>query len=188
VKLGNDAKIAVMGKGSVRLNVNGVTHIISHVYYVPELNNNLLSIEQLQEKGLAILINNGKCKVYHPEKGQILEINMKENWMFVLTTTNMTMNSACFQTRTEHDSQLWHNRLGHLSYHGLTMLSSKKLVNGLPSITIPKDLCADFWTRKQHHNSMSKKTLWRASIKLQPVHADICGLIKPISSSNKRYI
>jgi len=44
VKLGNDTQIFVMGKGSVRLNVDGVTHVISHVYYVPELTKHLLSI------------------------------------------------------------------------------------------------------------------------------------------------
>ena len=35
---------------------------------------------------------------------------------------------------------------------------------------------------------MPKKSLWKASNKLQLVHADICGPINPISSSNKRYI
>jgi transposase InsO family protein len=35
---------------------------------------------------------------------------------------------------------------------------------------------------------MPKKSLWRASKKLQLVHADICGPIKPNSNSNKRYI
>jgi len=44
VKLGNDAQIDVMGKGSVQLNINGVVYVISHVYYVPELKNNLLSV------------------------------------------------------------------------------------------------------------------------------------------------
>jgi len=113
---------------------------------------------------------------------------MKQNRMFMLTTTNMTMNSACFHTEIEHDSQLWDNRFGRLSYHGLVMFSSKQLVNGLPSITIPKELCANCLAGKQRRNSMPKKTLWRASIRLQLVHADICGPIKPISSSNKRYI
>ena len=96
IKLGNDTRIVVMGKGSVWLNVNGVTHVISHVYYVPELKNNLLSIGQLQEKGLSILIQNRKCKVSHPERGQILEIEMKGNKMFVLTTTKAPLNSTCF--------------------------------------------------------------------------------------------
>ena len=35
---------------------------------------------------------------------------------------------------------------------------------------------------------MPKKSLWKASNKLQLVHADICEPINPISSSNKRYI
>ena len=35
---------------------------------------------------------------------------------------------------------------------------------------------------------MPKKSLWRASNKLQLVHADICRPIKPESNSNKRYI
>jgi len=96
VKLGNDTRIVVTGKGSVLLNVNGVTHVISHVYYVPELKNNLLSIGQLQEKGLSILIQNRKCKVSHPETRQILEIEMKGNRMFVLTTTKAPLNSTCF--------------------------------------------------------------------------------------------
>ena len=55
VKLGNNAIMAVMGKGNVRLQVNGKTQIFTNVFFVPELKNNLLSIGQLQEKGLDIL-------------------------------------------------------------------------------------------------------------------------------------
>lgn len=56
VKLGNNSKLIVMGKGNIRLKVNGFNHIVTEVFYIPELKNNLLSIGQLQEKGLAILI------------------------------------------------------------------------------------------------------------------------------------
>jgi len=62
-----------------------------------------------------------------------------------------------------------------------------KMVNGLPSIQIPKKLCTECLIGKQHRDSMSKKSLWRASNKLQLVHADICGPIKPESNSKKRY-
>jgi hypothetical protein len=31
-------------------------HVITEVFYVPDLKNNLLSIGQLQEKGLAVLM------------------------------------------------------------------------------------------------------------------------------------
>ena len=40
----------------MRLQVTGFTHVINEVFFVPELKNNFLSIGQLQEKGLVILI------------------------------------------------------------------------------------------------------------------------------------
>jgi len=72
VKLGNDMKMAVVAKGSIRVKLNGMTQVISDVYYIPELKNNLFSIGQLQEKGLAILIKDGTCKVFHPKRGLIM--------------------------------------------------------------------------------------------------------------------
>ena len=166
VKLGNDTRIAVMGKGSVRLVVSGVTNVISHVYYVPELKNNLLSLGQLQEKGLSINIQHNKCTIMHPKRGQIMEVNMSSSRMFVLTATMVSVNTTCFQATLEQNSQLWHNGLGHLSYDGLKTLVSKQLVNGLPSITTPQDLCTHCLAGKQHRHAMPKKSLWRASKKL----------------------
>ncbi|KAL6319939.1 hypothetical protein AAG906_037015 [Vitis piasezkii] len=76
VKLGNNTKMDVMGKGSVKLLLDGVNHVVVEVYYIPELRNNLLSIGQLQERGLAILIKGGMCKIFHPEKVLIIQTNM----------------------------------------------------------------------------------------------------------------
>nr|KYP41651.1 Retrovirus-related Pol polyprotein from transposon TNT 1-94 [Cajanus cajan] len=56
VKLGNDTTMAVTVEGNIRVQINGTTHVISDVYYVSELKTNLLSLGQLQQKGLAILI------------------------------------------------------------------------------------------------------------------------------------
>ena len=65
MNLGNNTKMAVMGNGSIKLRVNGTSHVITEVFYCPELENNLLSIGQLQERNLAILIKHGVCKIYH---------------------------------------------------------------------------------------------------------------------------
>jgi len=43
-------------------------------------------------------------------------------------------------------------------------------------------------TGKQNKNSISKKSSWKASNKLQLIQANICGLIKPESNNNKRFI
>jgi len=76
VKLGNNTSMVVSGKGNIRLQVNGIAQIITGVFYVPELKNNLLSIGQLQEKGLTNLFQNGKCKVFHRERDLIMETKM----------------------------------------------------------------------------------------------------------------
>lgn len=84
VKLGNNSRMNVVGKGNVKLLLNGVNHVVHEVYYVPELKNNLLSIGQLQERGLVILIKGGVCKIYHPTKGLIIQTVMSVNRMFIL--------------------------------------------------------------------------------------------------------
>jgi hypothetical protein len=48
VKLGDDSKMLVMGRGNVRLCINGRIHVITSVYYIPGLKTNLLSIGQIQ--------------------------------------------------------------------------------------------------------------------------------------------
>jgi len=84
VKLGNNSRMTIIGKGNVRLKVNGLTHVVTEVFLVPDLKNNLLSIGQLQEKGLAILIKHGLCKFYHPTKGLFIQTAMSANKLFIL--------------------------------------------------------------------------------------------------------
>ena len=66
VKLGNDTRMKVAGTGVVKLMLNGINYAIGDVYCVPELKNNLLSVGQLQEKGVALLFQDGVCSMFHP--------------------------------------------------------------------------------------------------------------------------
>eukprot|EP00257_Ricinus_communis_P026661 XP_025014075.1 uncharacterized protein LOC112535637 [Ricinus communis] len=104
VKLGNDTRIVVTGKGNVKLKVGGLVQVITDVYYIPELKNNLLSIGQLQEKGIAILIRDGECRLYHQRQGLIMKTAMTANRMFILSASALTKTNSvslaptCFQT------------------------------------------------------------------------------------------
>ncbi|KAL2324779.1 hypothetical protein Fmac_023837 [Flemingia macrophylla] len=188
MKLGNNSNMVVNGKDNIRLDVNGVISIISGVFYVPELKNNLLSLGQLQEKGLSILFQQGKCKIYHPNKGLIMQSNMSSNRMFILHAISLPVAPTCFNTITEDVAQLWHCRFGHLSFKGLQILQQKGMVEGLPLFKPPFKLCKDCLLGKQHRDSFPVRSSWRASHILQLVHVDICGPIKPASNSKKRYL
>ena len=65
VKLGDDSKMPVMGKGNLKLYSGGKIQVITDVYYLPGLRNKLLSIGQLQQKNLTIVFQNDTGKVYH---------------------------------------------------------------------------------------------------------------------------
>ena len=61
------------------MEVNGMVQVIIGVFYVLDLHNHLLSIGQLQTKGLIFLIKHDKCRIYHPDIGLIWETKMAAN-------------------------------------------------------------------------------------------------------------
>ncbi|RVX01858.1 hypothetical protein CK203_019364 [Vitis vinifera] len=158
VKLNNNAKMGVMGKGNIRLEINGSTQVATDVYYVLALKNNLLSIGQLQERGLAIIIQNGECKLYHLRRGLIIQTKMTTNRMFVLLANVVLETSTCLQIVTEDNSKLWHCRFGHLSYKGLRTLQYKEMVKGLPLLRASTIACNECFVGKQHINAIPKKS------------------------------
>lgn len=98
VKLGNGSRLVVKGKGSVKLRIEGRVHIISNVFYIPKLKNNLLSIGKLQQKNLAVVFMDDRCKVYHKEKGLIITSVMRNNRMFIITGHVETILPSCLKT------------------------------------------------------------------------------------------
>ncbi|KAA8515413.1 hypothetical protein F0562_018976 [Nyssa sinensis] len=114
VKLGNNSSLAVLGKGNVHMEVNRIMQVITRVFYVPDLKNNLLSIGQLQEKGLAFFIQNGKCMIYHPDRRLIWETTMATNRMFILLVRTQSQGQKRFNTIADDQPQLWHRRYRHL--------------------------------------------------------------------------
>lgn len=192
VKLGNGKKMEVVGKGNVRLTLNAAAYTISDVYYVPELKNNLLSLGQLQEKELTIIIQKGACKVYHDGKGLIAESRMSLNRMFMLIDQTdeeaKPRQQQCLQTTSEDIPKLWHERYGHLSHRGMKTLQSKNMVRGLPNFDSQKFTCSDCLVGKQPRNPIPKKSIWRAKEVVELVHSDICGPISPMSTSGKKYV
>ena len=166
VKLGNNSRIIVKGRGNVKLQLNGFNYVLKAVFYVSELKNNLLSIGQLQEKGLAIMIHDGLCKIYHPGKGLIIQTAMSTNRMFTLLTNKQEKKEVCFQASSQELYHLWHRRYGHLSHKGLNILKTKNMVRGLPHL-LPTTLeCTDCLNGKQHRDPIPKKSAWRATKKL----------------------
>jgi hypothetical protein len=122
----------VMGKGNLRLRINGRIHVISNVYYIPGLKTNLISIGQLQQRNVTVIFKRDECKVFHDEMRLLFTSQMLANRMYVIHATVIIPN--CLKITKLDATQLWHNRYGHLSIKGLNTLVKKQMVKGLPEI------------------------------------------------------
>ena len=65
---------------------------------------------------------------------------------------------------------------------------NKKLVKGLPDITVNKETCVSCLLGKQTRQPFPKETSYRAVKPLELIHGDLCGPITPPTPAHKRYI
>jgi len=47
MKLGNNSRMLVMGRGNIKIEIGGIIQVVTNMFYIPELTNNLLSVGQL---------------------------------------------------------------------------------------------------------------------------------------------
>ncbi|GAA0160713.1 hypothetical protein LIER_17205 [Lithospermum erythrorhizon] len=73
VKLENNVKLLVQGKGDVKMSLNGITYTITNVYFVPKLKSNLLSVGQFLDKGLSVVFKESMCTVFHSKRREIFK-------------------------------------------------------------------------------------------------------------------
>jgi hypothetical protein len=129
VKLGNDSKMAVVGKGNVKLSIAGSVYVITDVYYIPGLSSNLLSVGQLQQRNLTLIFKNDICQIIHDERGLILTSQISANRMYMIFAPVIL--PKYLQVSKVDTTALWHHRYAHLHINGLKTLSKKQMVKGL---------------------------------------------------------
>jgi len=156
VRLGNSSKMAVEGKGNVRFEVEGITQTVSNVYFIPNLTNNLLSIGQLQEKRLVILIKEGTCRIYHQQRGLIINTQMTANRMFLVYAKIKPLPGNCLKMEEEDLEIFWHRRYGHLNNKSM---QQKQMVKGLPKFKgAAYNVCKICNVGKQQRQEFPKKS------------------------------
>ncbi|KAH9699455.1 hypothetical protein KPL71_024353 [Citrus sinensis] len=170
VRVGNGTYIAVKGKGTVAIITFSGTKFISDVLYVPEIDQNLLSVAQLIEKGNKVVFEDKVCLIKDVDGKDIFRVKMKGK-SFVLNPLEEEQNAFPIKKNI---TELWHKRLGHYHHQGLLQMKSKGMANDLPELDDYIQNCKACQFGKQNRRPFPKAT-WRATKKLQLVHTDIAG-------------
>jgi hypothetical protein len=130
VRIGNGAYLAVKGKGTVAIKGNTSLKLISDVLYVPEINQNLLSVGQLLEKGYKVLFEDKFCLITDAQNKEVFKIQMQSK-SFAL---NFTEEEQVAVHEENSSTMLWHKRLGHFHHTALLFMKKNNLVKGLPDL------------------------------------------------------
>ena len=92
------------------------------------------------------------------------------------------------KTRKNETVDLWHARLGHVSYHKLKVMMNKSLVKGLPQLECREDtVCAGCQYGKAHQLPY-QESKFRAKEPLELVHSNVFGRVKHPSIKGMRYM
>nr|GEU45805.1 integrase, catalytic region, zinc finger, CCHC-type, peptidase aspartic, catalytic [Tanacetum cinerariifolium] len=84
---------------------------------------------------------------------------------------------------------LWHQRLSHLNFDNINLLSKKDIVIGLHKLNYVKDqLCSSCELSKAKRCSFKSKAVPSSKGRLNLLHMDLCGPMRVASINGKKYI
>jgi len=127
VKIGNSDFISVKGKGTIAIeSLKGLKHI-SYVLYVPDIDQNLLSVAQLVEKGFKVIFEDNWCLIKDAKGSDVFKVKMRAK-SYALNL--MEEEQIVFPSMTN-NTELWHKRLGHFHLVGLLYMQKHALVKGV---------------------------------------------------------
>ena len=184
VKLGDGYYARAKGRGTIAINTKKGTKYISRVLYVPELDQNMLSVPQMIKNGYGVNFKkDSRCVITNSSDTEIASLDMVNNSYYLKFDV---ANTSAFSV-TEDDSMKWHKRFGHFNYRTLKHMYTTKLVKDMPPISEVDSKCEGCELGKSRRLPFSKAGVTRATHKLEIVHSDICGPMSTPSWSGNKY-
>ncbi|GJU30961.1 zinc finger, CCHC-type containing protein [Tanacetum coccineum] len=187
VRFGDGSYIEIKGKGSILIECDDEKQrIISHVYYIPSLKSNLLSLGQFTEIGCKVVMEDDELRLYDMDNKIFMKVTRQRNRLY---KANLRIGTpVCLLANLKDDTWLWHARLGHLNFESLKSMAQRDLVHGIPTIKHTTQVCDVCLIGKHNRAPFPKKAKGRSTSPLDLVYGDLCGPITPPTPSGKKYI
>ncbi|KAG8474282.1 hypothetical protein CXB51_033938 [Gossypium anomalum] len=166
IRIGNGELIEAKGRGSVLISTCPGNKVISDVLFVPNIDQNLLSVGQLVEKGYSLVFKNGSCIIKDCYGQEMITVGMVDK-CFMLDV-NQLENKA--YASLADNASLWHRRLGHANFRSLDLLHKQNLVKNMSKVDASDTVCDICQLGKQARLPFSVNQAWRAEKRLELVY------------------
>ena len=186
IKFGDESLVRYEGKGSILLNyLDGEDIRIEGVLYVPSMRVNILSLGKLDEDGFISTLGGGILSIFDKEGKEFAKVQKTKGSMYLL---NLNVAESCQISREEdQEGWLWHHCLCHQNFCAMNELRRGELVRGLPNISFSDRVCRNCVAGKHSPRKFPSSSAYRATRRLELIHGDICGPIKPSTIEGRRY-
>ncbi|GKA19041.1 retrovirus-related pol polyprotein from transposon TNT 1-94 [Tanacetum coccineum] len=162
VRLENDQFALILDYGDL---VQG-NIMIKRVYFIEGLNHNLFSVGQFCKADLEVAFRKSACFVRDLQGNDLLTAKASPT-----------------------QAWLWHQRLSHLNFNTINLLSKKDIMTGLPTLKYVNDqLCSSCKLGKAKKSSFKTKIIPCSKGQLHLLHMDLCGPMRVESINGKKYI
>ncbi|KNA25384.1 hypothetical protein SOVF_006690, partial [Spinacia oleracea] len=184
VRFGDDSRINIEGKGSIRFICdNGKRKELHNVYFIPNLKSNILSLGQATEAGCEVRMIDNNLKLYDRFGKLLVRSKRSRNRLYKVILEVESI--KCLQLTSTRESSTWHAQLGHVNMDTMKLMISKELVIGIPNIKIERQVCTSCLLGKQTRHQFPQATAYRATQALELIHGDLCGPITPPTPAQK---
>ena len=183
---GNYVKIHGIGEGNIicQDDKGTYTHVtMKDVFFVPNLQENLISIKRLAEKEIQVNFKEEKCnKNLHA--GIVISVAELDGSLYRLKSANKVL--AITKVYTKDCQHQWHRRLSHRDCEAIKEMSSKGRVQDIhiKDCSI-KEVCETRVKDKITKSSFSKKSTHQSRAILYLIHTDVCDPMQTMIPNKK---
>jgi len=200
--------IEVADGQTIQAIASGSIGMLDHVYYVPELKRNLISISAFDKKGYGILFEGGEVHMRKSPADKFELVGLRDGALYESISIfedqePRTTEFAGVVLENTSDMDLWHERLAHLGYDNVRHMHKKDVVCGMNvrDRSFTKDhFCDACATAKatQHSPKMQlssyrqqpgkkRKKKIEVDMFFQEVNSDLIGPIQVAGIDGSRY-
>ncbi|CAL8099455.1 unnamed protein product [Prunus armeniaca] len=146
---------------------------------------NLLSVAQLTSSDHYVLFGPRDVKVYRDLKisGMPTMEGRRLESVYVMSAESAYVD----KTRKNETADLWHMRLGHVSYHKLSVMMKKSMLKGLPKLDVRIDKVYAGCQYGKAQQLPYEESKFKAKEPLELIHSDVFGPVKQPSISGMRH-
>jgi transposase InsO family protein len=186
VRFGDGSIARIESAGTVLLSCKSMEHrALHHIYYLPRLTANIISVGQLDKRGYQVLVEDGVMSVHDEERRLLAKINRNTGRLYVLDVD--IAQPVCLAACGDKEAWIRHARYGHLHFAALRKMGRDGLFKGMPLLTQVEQVCEACLAGKHRRTPFPRQAQRRSNEVLQLLHGDICGPISPPTPSKNRY-